>query len=160
WRPALAREMEVLSRDVLFIRDLTAHVDKVVSFSDDSAPGALYCSVRRSNGLISALDLADSLIHEHRHQKLYLLDRYAPLVLRDRPLVASPWREDMRPPSGLLHAVFVFTDLIAFWRDVAARAGPDAPRAEREVATIASKLRAAFVTLEGVALTGPGRELV
>jgi uncharacterized protein len=159
WRQELAREIELLSRDVLFVRDLTAHPDKVVSFSDDSAPGALYCSVRRSDGLISALDLADSLIHEHRHQKLYLLNRFAPLVLRDRPLVASPWREDMRPPSGLLHAVFVFTELIAFWRHVAVK-GPDTARAEREVSAIAAKLRAGFGTLKDVELTEQGRQLV
>lgn len=161
WRPAMAAEMELLSRDVLFIRDLTAHPDKVVSFSDDSAPGALYCSVRRSDGLISALDLADSLVHEHRHQKLYLLDRYVPVVLRDRPLVASPWREDPRPPSGLLHAVFVFVELLDFWRYVAgAEAGPDAQRGNEQVSIITGRLRSAFATLRAVALTEQGNRLV
>ncbi|MGI8624794.1 MAG: cyclophane-forming radical SAM/SPASM peptide maturase YhhB [Solirubrobacteraceae bacterium] len=157
WRPALAAEMAWLSRDVLFIRDLTAHPDKVVSFSDDSAPGALYCSVRRSNGLISANDLADSLIHEHRHQKLYLLDRYVPLVLGDRPLVSSPWREDPRPPSGLLHAVFVFVELLRFRRHL--RDTNRSDRAHREVATIEGRLSAAFSTLSEVALTDQGRAL-
>jgi uncharacterized protein len=161
WRPALGREIELLSRDVLFIRDLTAHPDKVVSFSDDSVPGALYCSVRRSNNLISPLDLADSLIHEHRHQKLYLLDRYVPAVLRDRPLVRSPWREDPRPPSGLLHAVFVFVELIGFWRFISdTERGAVAERARAEVETIAGRLRAALATLRDVALTERGEQLV
>lgn len=159
WRPAVAAEMELLSRDVLFVRDLTAHPDKVVSFSDDSAPGALYCSVRRSDGLVTALDLADSLVHEHRHQKLYLLDRYVPVVLRDRPLVTSPWREDLRPPSGLLHAVFVFSELIGFWRFIAGGGGADAERARGEVEMIAGRLAPAFATLRTVALTPAGRWL-
>lgn len=157
WRPALVAEIAWLSRDVLFIRDLTADPDKVVSFSDDSAPGALYCSVRRSEGLISAHDLADSLIHEHRHQKLYLLDRYVPLVLRDRPFVSSPWREDLRPPSGLLHAAFVFVELLGFWRHVRDTEGSD--RAHREVDVIVRRLSAAFSTLREVALTEQGRAL-
>jgi uncharacterized protein len=132
-----------------------------VSFSDDSAPGALYCSVRRSDGLISALDLADSLVHEHRHQKLYLLDRYVPVVLRDRPLVASPWRDDPRPPSGLLHAVFVFVELLDFWRFVGgADADSDAQRRDEQVSIIVARLRSAFDTLRTVALTEQGNRLV
>jgi uncharacterized protein len=160
WRPRLAAEMELLSRDVLFIQDLTAHRDKVVSFSDDSAPGALYCSMRRSDGPISAVDLADSLVHEHRHQKLYLLDRFVPVVSRDRPLVSSPWREDLRPPSGLLHAVFVFVELLELWRHIAAGDGPSHVRASREISTITGRLRTAFATLRQVALTEGGKRLV
>lgn len=157
WRPALADEIRLLSRDVLFVRDLTAHPDKVVSFSDDSAPGALYCSIRRSDGLIDEVDLADSLVHEHRHQKLYLMDRYVPVVLRDRPLVASPWREDPRPPSGLLHAVFVFVELLEFWRHLADQR---VARANGEVETISGRLADAFTTLDAVLLTEQGRRLV
>src|SRR3546814_2339556 len=67
---------------IQFIRDPLAHPDKIVSFSDNSVPGALYVSVLQGDDPIDAYDLADSLLHEHRHQKLYLLERLAPTVAR------------------------------------------------------------------------------
>ena len=160
WRPAVLREMHRLTREVVFIRDLTADPDKCVSFSDDSIPGALYSSVRRASGLIDPVDLADSLIHEHRHQKLYLLSRRFQLVVSDRPLIASPWRNDPRPPSGLLHAVFVFVELLGFWRHVAATQSETRDRADAEITLIATRLAQGFATLETVALTPAGRDLV
>lgn len=45
WRPALALEMNQACRAVQFVRDPAAHPDKIVSFSDNSVPGALYVSV-------------------------------------------------------------------------------------------------------------------
>lgn len=161
WRPALYDEMDALSREVLFIRDLTAHPDKCVSFSDDSIPGALYCSIERSSGLVSAADLADSLIHEHRHQKLYLLNRDVDLVDSDHPLLVSPWRDDPRPPSGLLHALFVFVELLGFWthRTEMSSAG-ERERAEAEVRLIRERLMQGFETIRGAALTPAGGDLV
>ena len=161
WKPALLEEMRLLSREVLFIRDLGADSDKCVSFSDDSVPGALYCSIARSDGLVSPYDLADSLIHEHRHQKLYLLGRAVRILEFDRPYVSSPWREDPRPPSGLLHAVFVFVELLEFWRWVSKeKSEAVGGRARIEVATTTERLTRAFETLRQVALTEPGFRLV
>ncbi len=82
WRPALASEMEAACSAIQFIRDPSADPRKIVSFSDNSVPGALYVSISQGDRLIDPYDLADSLIHEHRHQKLYLLERYAPTVER------------------------------------------------------------------------------
>jgi uncharacterized protein len=160
WRPELLAEMNRLSRDIIFIHDLTADPEKYVSFSDDSTPGALYCSIRGHGGLISPADLADSLIHEHRHQKLYLLGRSVPLVSRDYPLVSSPWREDPRPPSGLLHAVFVFVELLGFWRHLAGSGGTLRQRAKGEVMVIEERLNDGVLILREVDLTREGRTLV
>lgn len=156
--PDLAAEMSLLVRDIQFVRDESAHPDKFVSFSDDVVPGALFVSVFAGGGLISVEDLADSLVHEHRHQKLYLLDRFVRLVERDRPLVPSPWREELRPPSGLLHAAFVFVELRRFWAGL----GCDERRADAtaQVRLIDGRLSAAWQTLAGTALTQAGRQLV
>ncbi len=118
WDRATLDEIYWLSPEIQFIRDPTAHPEKAVSFSDNSVPGALYLSVRRGDGWIGAYDLADSIIHEHRHQKLYLLQANAPIVAVDAPLVRSPWRDDLRPPSGLFHAIFVFSGLLQYWQYV------------------------------------------
>jgi len=147
---------------VQFIRDLDAHPDKAVSFSDNTTPGALYLGIRVGGSLIDPYLLADSLIHEHRHQKLYLLQREVPLVEEDRPLVPSPWREDLRPPSGLLHAIFVFVHLGEYWQHLADNGGTRElrTRAIGELAIIRERIEVGFPTLRGTQLTIYGRELV
>uniref|UniRef100_UPI0035F21D2B ChlH from Chlorogloeopsis sp. n=1 Tax=Chlorogloeopsis sp. TaxID=28069 RepID=UPI0035F21D2B len=161
WRPALLSEIITISPEIQFIKDPTAHPDKVVSFSDNSVPGALYVSIRQGSRYIDQYDLADSLIHEHRHQKLYLLQRSIPLIEIDAPLVPSPWREDLRPPSGLLHAIFVFTHLLEFWAYLS-REGQDQikVRAKNQVETIRTRLLVAIPTLKRTHLTTAGREMV
>lgn len=162
WRPALATEIRLLDPDVQFIRDLDAHPDKAVSFSDNTTPGALYLCIRVGGGLIDPYLLADSLIHEHRHQKLYLLQREVPLVEEDKPLVPSPWREDLRPPSGLFHAVFVFVHLSEYWQHLADHGVTSKlrTRARDELTIIRERIEAALPTLKGTPLTTRGRELL
>ncbi len=160
WDRSTLDEINWLSPEIQFIHDPTAHPDKAVSFSDNSVPGALYVSVRRGGGWIGAYDLADSILHEHRHQKLYLLQASIPIVAVDAPLVHSPWRDDLRPPSGLFHAIFVFCGLLRFWQHVS-EAGEEAVRdyARSEVQRIVAKLELAFPTLLSTALTATGRKL-
>jgi uncharacterized protein len=160
WRPALAEEIRRACRSVQFVRDPLADPEKIVSFSDNTVPGALYVSVVRGDGLISPYDLADSLVHEHRHQKLYLLERLAPMAEPTNRLVVSPWREDPRPPSGLLHAVFVFVELRRFWTYVRDN-GPVRlrKRATNQIQETDENLRAAFRTLESCPLTSAGQAL-
>lgn len=161
WRPALAREMRLACRAIQFVRDPLAQPDKIVSFSDNSVPGALYVSVMQGKDPIDAYDLADSLLHEHRHQKLYLLERRAATVESTAMMVASPWREDPRPPSGLLHAVFVFVELQRFWIHVRDE-GPGRlhNRAINQLRDTENNLRIAFATLDTCPLTSVGRDLV
>jgi uncharacterized protein len=151
----------MLCTDIQLTRDLSAHPDKTVSFSDDSVPGALYVAPVTGQGDLDVTDLADSIIHEHRHQKLYLLSRTVDLVAADRPLVRSPWRVELRPPSGVLHAVFVFAELKAFWNWVVNTGPPQIHiRAREEVSTITSRLQEGTAILDGTALTPAGRRLV
>lgn len=158
---ALLSELRLLCTDIQLVRDLSAHPDKTVSFSDDSVPGALYVAPVTGQGDLDMTDLADSIIHEHRHQKLYLLSRAVDLVASDWPLVHSPWREELRPPSGVLHAVFVFAELKAFWEWVA-NSGPSASRARAraDVSTISNRLHEGAAILGETELTPAGRRLV
>ncbi|MEZ5959785.1 MAG: cyclophane-forming radical SAM/SPASM peptide maturase YhhB [Hyphomonadaceae bacterium] len=161
WRPSLHGEMLKICRAIQFIRDPAALPEKIVSFSDNSVPGALYVSVKQGKGFIDPYDLADSLIHEHRHQKLYLLERVAPLVEPTTMTVVSPWREDLRPPSGLLHAVFVFIELRRFWIHVRDCGAPRMKsRAVSQLALTEVHLDDAFRTLNSCPLTDAGRRLV
>lgn len=160
WRPLLADEMALACGAIQFIRDPAAHPNKIVSFSDNSVPGALFVSVTQGTALIDPFDLADSLIHEHRHQKLYLLERLAPTVQVGTTLVVSPWREDLRPASGLLHAVFVFVELQRFWLHVReAGAARMRDRAANQVRETERHLAEAIQTLKDCRLTPSGRHL-
>ena len=159
WRPAVARELRAICSAIQFVRDPTAHPDKIVSFSDDSVPGALFVSIAHGDGLIDAYDLADSLVHEYRHQKLYLFERLHPTT-KAGALVASPWREERRPVSGLLHAVFVFVELRRFWEHVR-DAGPARlhNRAIAQLEDTERNLAKAFDTLRSCELTKAGEAL-
>lgn len=161
WRPALGAEIRTACRAIQFVRDPLAHPDKIVSFSDNAVPGALYVSVLQGDQLIDPYDLADSLVHEHRHQKLYLLERIAPMTEPTEEKVASPWREDLRPPSGLLHAVFVFVELRRLWTYIRDK-GPARlhNRAINQLRETDGHLADAFRTLEACPLTSAGRALV
>jgi uncharacterized protein len=160
WRPAVAQELRRICRAVQFIRDPAADPDKIVSFSDNAVPGALYVSVMQRAKLIDAYDLADSLLHEYRHQKLYLLERLAPVVESTNRKVVSPWRQDLRPPSGLFHAVFVFVELRRFWKHVRSLNLEQLnARAENQLMDTDARLSEAFLTLAECPLTATGRSL-
>jgi len=159
WRPALAAELLTICSAVQFVRDPSAHPDKIVSFSDNSVPGALYVSIAQGEELIDPYDLADSLVHEYRHQKLYLFERrYSTTV--PGTLVVSPWREDLRPASGLLHAIFVFVELRRFWEHVRDH-GPARlnNRAIAQLDDTERNLAQAVQTLRTCQLTRAGRAL-
>lgn len=160
WRPLLAKEMLSICKSVQFVRDPKADPSKIVSFSDNAVPGALYVSIYQDGKLIDPYDLADSLIHEYRHQKLYLLERHAPTVISTNKLVVSPWREDLRPPSGLFHAIFVFVELRRFWVYVFEN-GPMKikSRARNQISDTSEHLEQAFLTLMDCPLTDVGRSL-
>ena len=161
YSPIVDAEIDLLCHDVQFVRDLEAEPDKYVSFSDDILPGAVFVSVRGEDaGLIGVVDLADSLIHEYRHQKLYLLERTHRLFETTDILVSSPWRQDLRPPSGVLHAVYVFVELLSFWRFVLENEIVDTWRAAREVDLTIARLATAFDTLAATPLSAAGEALV
>lgn len=161
WKRSLIAEIRILSSELQFIRDPEAHPAKIVSFSDNSIPGALYVSVRQAQGYVDPYDLADSIVHEHRHQKLYLLQNTDCLVTVDKPLVPSPWRSDLRPPSGLFHAVFVFSHLLDFWAHCEMN-GPSKlrDRGRQNVETTRKNLAKALPILKATPLTEIGSRLV
>ena len=164
WRPALLREIRDINPDVQFIRDVSAHPDKAISFSDNIVPGALYVGITGRGGLIDPFLLAEALIHEHRHQKLYLLQREVPLLEVDAPLVfALHGAKDPRPPSGILHAVFVFLCICMSSRDHLATAAATPQlraHAESQRLVIDERISRASRMLRATRLTQYGMRLV
>lgn len=159
--PSMRKEIEFISPFIQFIQDPSAHPDKVVSFSDNIVPGALYVSIRKSKGFIDPYDLADSIIHEHRHQKLYLLEQFVPVVSADTPLILSPWRKELRPVSGVFHGVFVFHQLKKYWQQVYKnRTGDLQEKAKSQMDFSGKSLAKALKTLKTSPITKVGRKIL
>ena len=114
----LYEEFLGVNRLVQLVKDSSAHPDKDVSFSDETVPGAIFLSAWDSKGLIDPYIIAASLIHEHLHQKLYLLMNRFEMFVDQTTLIYSPWPKVLRPPHGVLHAVYVFTFVAKFWNSM------------------------------------------
>ena len=85
-----------------------------LSYSD--LPGALICSAAAN-----PYELAETLIHEFHHNRLFCIEEISPILLPADPAdelptaYYSPWRNDPRPLRGVLHALYVFTPVCEFW---------------------------------------------
>ena len=64
--------------------------------------------------------MAVTLVHELFHSKLnnlqYMVRMRQPSK-GDSELLYAPWRDDPRPPIGLLHGVYAFSAVARFWRE-------------------------------------------
>ncbi|MET0423107.1 MAG: HEXXH motif-containing putative peptide modification protein [Actinoplanes sp.] len=61
--------------------------------------------------------LAVGLLHECRHSVLNAVRTLFDLVRPDAPRGYSPWRDDPRPPFGILHGAYAYQAVTRFWRD-------------------------------------------
>lgn len=68
-----------------------------------------------------AMTFAATLVHEFQHSKfgvlLSLVDLLDPQGDNETPRLYAPWRDDPRPPLGVLHGVFSFLGVAAFYRE-------------------------------------------
>jgi HEXXH motif-containing protein len=68
-----------------------------------------------------ATTFAEVLVHEFQHNKfgvlLSLVDLLDPKGDNETPRLYAPWRDDPRPPTGLLHGVVSFLGVTAFYHN-------------------------------------------
>ncbi|MET7904971.1 HEXXH motif domain-containing protein [Streptomyces sp. NPDC005355] len=80
-----------------------------------SSPEAYGCVLLNSPA--DSATLAASLVHEAQHIKLSALLDLVPLLRGGMEEVHyAPWRADPRPLRGLLHGVYAFLGVAAFWQ--------------------------------------------
>ncbi|MFI1330370.1 HEXXH motif domain-containing protein [Streptomyces sp. NPDC020845] len=80
-----------------------------------SSPEAYGCVLL--NPPADSVTLAASLIHEAQHVKLSALLDLVPLIHGGlEEIHYAPWRVDPRPLRGLLHGVYAFLGVTAFWQ--------------------------------------------
>lgn len=86
-----------------------------------------------TSAVVNPLTLADDLIHETYHNRLFALEEQVRFFEHDDARRDarhySPWRDDPRPLFGVFHAFYVFTRVLRFWRLVHGDLGEDAPAA-------------------------------
>jgi len=114
----LYKQMLLVSPHIQIVKDTNANAEKDVSFSNETLPGAIFIGVWKGKGLLCPYMVAASIIHEHLHQKLYLLQQRFELFPPQETPVFSPWPNLYRPPVGALHAVYVFTHVAHFWNQM------------------------------------------
>lgn len=111
--PELACVIEELLRSihVLSVDDISIDV----SHSDPDVPLSAFVSVPPRFTRNASLRVCESLLHECMHLQLSLVENSVPLVHHNLPVLYSPWRKELRPPSGLLHGVYVFNAIQKFF---------------------------------------------
>lgn len=80
-----------------------------VSFSEPTIPFSIFVSIPSVHETNSSIRLAEAIIHEAMHLQLTLIEGSFPLILEDNKKTFSPWRNENRRPSGVLHALYVFS---------------------------------------------------
>jgi hypothetical protein len=101
--------------------------------------------------------LAVGLLHETQHNLLNATRTLFDLVLPGAPTTYSPWRDDPRPPFGLLHGAYAYLAVTRFWRTEAAVSGH--ALAQFEFARWRSAVSESAEALDGY-LTPPGARFV
>ena len=144
----LWQEVILVNRCLVLYMD-TFNPSTVSSFSNSSVPGALFVCPYVDGRTIFFGDLLDSIVHEHAHQKLYLLESLVPLYDENYAEThPSPWKSEPRPIGGVLHGYFVFSILAALWDRVRRDGGILAAYARERVAKLEGELRQAESTLK------------
>ncbi len=121
-------------REILIHTRVLVPLDQsgVVSYSLPERPGTSYINVQGKR----VVDLADDLLHETAHHRLHSLEELAPLQRKGADAhYYSPWRRQVRPLHGILHATYTFTFRVQLFQCLLALSGR-LPRAwlRREIA--------------------------
>ena len=90
--------------------------DYDMSFSEPDIPFSVFISVPRRNTLVNALRVAEALVHEAMHLQLTLIENLVPLIVPGGELIYSPWKEELRTPQGIMHAIYVFKVIDCFYQ--------------------------------------------
>jgi HEXXH motif-containing protein len=82
------------------------------SFTVDGLTGVMFLSESIDYAL-----LAEAIVHEFYHTVLHIVGETADMfgAVDPNEKFYSPWRDDPRPLSGLLHAIYVFSGVATFY---------------------------------------------
>ena len=110
-----------LGRFIQMIALQTRDPETYTNVTHSDLPGSVLITVVRH-----PFSLADALIHELHHHRLFCLEEMGPFLegarddLEGEARYLSPWRADLRPLHGILHGAYVFVATTRFWLEVLA----------------------------------------
>lgn len=99
---------ESVGRVVKAIHPLHSPKDHDVSHSTPELPFSIFISIPENDERDALVRVTESIIHESMHLQLTLMDSIEPLAVDDRVSGYSPWKDEFRPVTGLLHGLYVF----------------------------------------------------
>jgi HEXXH motif-containing protein len=115
-----------------------------VSFSEPTLPFSAFVSVPGPTAVSGNFRVAEALLHEAMHLQLTLVEAIVPLVTSTERAYFSPWRNEHRTAQGVLHALYVFQVIDAFWCEASRESQmflPARNHASTRRATIARQVR-------------------
>jgi hypothetical protein len=105
--PSLYASLRQLIKSVHVLQSCTENCD--ISFSDPAVPFSIFVSMPSKYSSAASLRLAEAIIHEAMHLQLSLVERITAIAFAGPPQHYSPWKQSKRNASGVLHALYVFT---------------------------------------------------
>lgn len=79
-----------------------------VSFSEPHLPFSIFISVPKNRIKADSLRVAEAIVHEAMHLQLSLIEKVVPLISSNEQKFYSPWKDEYRDSTGILHALYVF----------------------------------------------------
>ena len=157
--PALRGTVAGTCRSLHVLLASTSEVD--VSYSEPSLPFSIFVSCPPATQRDRTERLAESVLHEALHLQLTLVDTVTPLVVEGarQTRIFSPWKNEWRELRGLLHSVYVFGNLRAFWEHLAVSRCESVRFARRRVEDISEELDAVRTVGTNRFLSARGRRL-
>ncbi|MFF9623359.1 aKG-HExxH-type peptide beta-hydroxylase [Streptomyces griseosporeus] len=135
WQAAAAVALRVLRvRHPGYAGEVAAGLRALVPLPGDAGAHRSGSAAERFGGVTltrptGPLAFAETLVHEMQHSKLVALMHLVDLLDTGpgpQPLLYAPWRDDPRPPAGLLHGTYAFLSVARFWSvEAGAAAGPE-----------------------------------
>ena len=117
----------------------------------------------------SPLLVAEMIIHEYSHQKLFRLQDIDPLIDREKhgsgwenSNIYSPWRDDPRPINGVFHGFVVFSEASNFWLNLIEKgviSEEEKNIALRRFAMLVKQLKYAYDSLKETYFTNTGENI-
>ena len=86
-----------------------------VSFSEPQMPFSVFISIPGPGAQDGIYRVAEAILHEAMHLQLTFIEGFVPLVEPTETTYFSPWRNEYRTPLGVLHALYVFRVIDAFF---------------------------------------------
>lgn len=150
-----------LVRSVHLIKIDDDHYD--VSFSEPNIPFSIFISVPKNRIKADRIRVAEAIVHEAMHLQLSLIETVVPLIESNERKFYSPWKEEYRNSTGIVHALYVFQVVSAFYIYLRKASGLSSEEkhfiADRQ-SEILKQVTQISPSLESLSLTRYGRLLI